>query len=300
MAKPHKNDDEYFVTRLPRRDLTEHIVCYMGYERTLHRPVTRRLAALGSVLMLIELDSPHRGRVAGTPQPPDRSPVVGLTDRPLLFTQYGRERGLLAELTPLGARALLGLPLRLISNTAVCAADLLGTEAGRLSERLIEARTWADRFQLLDEQLGARIHSGAALPSQVQGAWQELLRSAGRMRINTLAERVGWTRQHLNTRFREQIGLSPKAVARVARFHAAIRLATRPRPPSWAEVAASCGYSDQSHLHRDFRLLTGHGPTELLASANSRGSAFTGTRQGTRLVSQDLCTYGSTPAGETG
>jgi transcriptional regulator GlxA family with amidase domain len=80
------------------------------------------------------------------------------------------------------------------------------------------------------------------------------------VRIDALADEVGWTRRHLNARFREQIGLSPKEVARLARLHRAASLL--PGASDWAEVAHRCGYADQSHLNRDLRALTGCAPTE--------------------------------------
>jgi len=92
--------------------------------------------------------------------------------------------------------------------------------------------------------------------------------SSSRVRITELAEEAGWTRQHLTSRFRTEIGLGPKTVARVARLHRAVSLVGRPTPPSWAEVAHRCGYADQAHLNRDFRSLTGCTPTELFTAAS--------------------------------
>lgn len=90
------------------------------------------------------------------------------------------------------------------------------------------------------------------------GAWRRLTGSHGRMRITALADELGWTRQHLATRFREHLGLTPKTVARLARLHRATSMLTS---RSLAEIAAACGYADQAHLNRDFRLLTGCTPT---------------------------------------
>ncbi|WP_233438514.1 AraC family transcriptional regulator [Actinokineospora spheciospongiae] len=77
-----------------------------------------------------------------------------------------------------------------------------------------------------------------------------------------VADEIGWTRQHLSTRFREQVGLTPKAVARIARLHRAVTLLNHPSALPLAEVAHRCGYTDQPHLNRDFRALTGCTPTE--------------------------------------
>ena len=80
----------------------------------------------------------------------------------------------------------------------------------------------------------------------------------GRVRVERLASEVGWSRKRLWTRFRSQIGLTPKRAAQLVRFdHAAHRLAAG---QSAASVAADGGYVDQSHLHRDVVAFAGVTP----------------------------------------
>jgi len=93
---------------------------------------------------------------------------------------------------------------------------------------------------------------------------QRLRASAGRLRIETLAAEVGWSRRHLHARFQEQIGLSPKTAARLMRFEHVCRRLDR-HPARWVEIAYDAGYSDQSHLNRDFRDLAGTTPTEFVS-----------------------------------
>jgi AraC-like DNA-binding protein len=147
-----------------------------------------------------------------------------------------------------------------------------------LAEQLGEAGDWSERFRVLDDRLAGWMRDGPELAPPVHAAWQQLVRSAGRTRIGALAEQVGWTRQYLNARFREQIGLSPKSAARIARLHRAIHLATRPNPPRWSDIAAACGYADQPHLNLDFRALTGMTPTELITFDNSEGEFYLGAQ----------------------
>jgi transcriptional regulator GlxA family with amidase domain len=63
--------------------------------------------------------------------------------------------------------------------------------------------------------------------------------------------------------FQEQVGLSQKLFGRLLRLEHALKLAeTR---SDWADVAVTRGYSDQSHLIRDFRAQTGATPIEFAA-----------------------------------
>jgi transcriptional regulator GlxA family with amidase domain len=64
-------------------------------------------------------------------------------------------------------------------------------------------------------------------------------------------------------RFRDHIGLPPKAAARVIRLDRAVS-ALRSGTPRVADVAAVCGYADQAHLGRELRELGGITPGQLV------------------------------------
>ena len=90
--------------------------------------------------------------------------------------------------------------------------------------------------------------------------------SRGTVDIRSLAVEVGWSRRHLAEQFRAEIGLPPKAVARVLRFERSKELLRRPgRRLALAEVAGAAGYYDQAHLNRDWRDIAGCSPTTWMA-----------------------------------
>src|SRR5262249_15315371 len=91
-----------------------------------------------------------------------------------------------------------------------------------------------------------------------------MVTNRGQVRVEQLAAETGWSRKRLWSRFRSQIGLTPKRAAQLIRFdHAAHRLAAG---HGAALVAAESGYADQSHLHRDVRAFTGATPTAIAAA----------------------------------
>lgn len=224
------------------------------------------MAALNSVVMVIDLDT------RSTPRPQLTAgslfPVVGLSSRPMTYERIGRERGIIVELTPLGARALFGLPLRELGHTPVGIDDLLGARGGFLREELQEARDSNHRFRILDRRLSSLLLDEPELPESLDRSRRCLTMSGGIVKVGALADRAGLNRQHLSSRFHREIGLPPKTVGRIARCHHAIRLLTGTTPPPLPTLAALCGYTDQAHLHRDFRLLTGRTPTALPRPGN--------------------------------
>ncbi|WP_372410479.1 helix-turn-helix domain-containing protein [Streptomyces luteireticuli] len=271
------------VFHAPDPRLAGLVIGYTGQDWTLARSMLRRVVALASVIVVIDFEPPVRRLITGAgPAAVPASLVRGPSTRATVVEQVGREYGMMIQLTPPGAHALFGLPLHEVTDRSVGLDTLLGTDARRLAEQLAEAPDWPTRFRLLDGYLLRRIHDGPEPAAPVGWAWQRLTRLSGDVRIGTLADEVGWSRQHLNARFHEELGLPPKAVARIARLQKTLSFVNRAGPISWADAAAACGFTDQSHLSRDFRLLTGCTPTELRALMIDWRDLLTGDPSTTR------------------
>ena len=158
--------------------------------------------------------------------------------------------------------------------------------AERLGDALWSvARNDAERLALLSEALYARLalatggaRAAMAIASRVVAAAvpagqalalravAELEASGGALRVESLADGLGVSRQYLAAQFRDHVGLSPKLFARICRFRsaraAALAVATpgSAGAPDWATLALDTGYFDQSHLIRDFHDFTGASP----------------------------------------
>ncbi|MFD9883486.1 helix-turn-helix domain-containing protein [Streptomyces alboflavus] len=204
----------------------------------------------------------------------DGSPVTrftgvagGLMRRSVAIHHDGRQEGVQVSLTPLGARAVYGMPAADLAHRLVPLEDLLGALGVELADRLRAAPTWAARFSVLDELLLRAVgrNTGGDPMSRVRPevaeTWRRLLAARGRIQIEKVATELGWSRRYLTERFRGEVGLSPKTFARVLRFEHAHELATWHDPLPWADVATASGYADQAHLVRDWSEFTGRSPT---------------------------------------
>jgi AraC-like DNA-binding protein len=175
-------------------------------------------------------------------------------------------------LAPWAAFMLFGTPQGELAGQHVDPDELRDT--GELTAALAALPTWADRFELLDDVLTRWFDAGAPCSERVVRAWSELVRTGGAMPVGRLADEVGWSVRQLENRFREQIGLGPKAASRVLRLQRARRLLTTGR--SQAETAAACGFYDQAHLSAEFRAMTGCTPGEFMAARFGDVSARSG------------------------
>jgi AraC-like DNA-binding protein len=162
------------------------------------------------------------------------------------------------RLSPLVARAILGVSPAELDGTVVSLHDVWGREAARIAEQLGDVSSWEERFTLTDALLARRREARSSVDPEVAWAWDRIVAGRGRVRIDSLADELGWSRKRLWTRFRSQVGIPPKRAAKLVRFdHAAHRLAAG---EDAARVAADGGYADQSHLHRDVVAFTGETP----------------------------------------
>ncbi|MFD5771164.1 helix-turn-helix domain-containing protein [Streptomyces sp. NPDC127049] len=254
----------------PAPALREYVESYVGFDlRRLPTgvhcgPPGRALTAVISLADPLEVAP---GVDDGSPVTRFDSVAGGLMCRSVAIHHDGRQHGVQVSLTPLGARAVYGMPAAELAHRLVPLDALLGPLAVELVDRLRSATTWAARFAALDDSLlravgrGARGADVRGVRPEVAEAWRRLVAARGRVQVAAVAAELGWSRRHLTERFRGEVGLSPKTLARVLRFEHAHALATARDPLPWGEAAAVCGYADQAHLVRDWREFTGRTPT---------------------------------------
>ena len=263
----------------PGEPLRRYVAWYTGYRQRGVPPARHRGLPSPYLTLIFTLDEPLSIEAHPDPgQPPGEFGALlgGLHSAPALIRHEGAQSGLQLALRPPGVRALLGLPAGELADTDVPAEAVLGGVCAELRDRVRTAAGWPERFAILDEILLRQLITGgegAAVPPEVLWAWRQLLRAGGAVRVGDLAAETGWSGRHLASRFRAEIGLTPKAAARVIRFdraRQALLRHVRARAHQdggyqLADLAADTGYFDQAHLAREFRALAGVPPSQWLA-----------------------------------
>lgn len=154
-------------------------------------------------------------------------------------------------------QAFLKLPLGALTDRSAPLADLWGSAANRLLERLSEPtcipKLIAAMEAALDSPEGPSPIQRALLAASKDGL---LVQGA-----EELARSCGFSSRHFRRLCLDETGLSPKRLCRILRFQRVVsRLRARSQPPDYASLAAASGYYDQAHLIRDFRELAGCTP----------------------------------------
>ena len=182
------------------------------------------------------------------------------------------QRSVTARLRLGAPDAVLGVPASAMAGRIVALEDLWGAAATRrLRARLADARDMADAAAILESAIAERL----ATTNERHAHAELAVAAASRLTsasVNAVAVDLGVSERHLRRVFRETIGVSPKAFAKLTRFRRALSAARESADVSWANIAAAAGYYDQAHLIAEFRTIAGATPRALLSELRSAPS----------------------------
>jgi len=274
------------VERASDPRLRPYVHGYFATSSSLVRPARERHLPAAEVPMVLNFGASHT-RVdgpGGAPQRLDHAWVTGLQTRHHVGEAIGERRFMVVRFTPLGAHLFLHLPMDSLTDRVVPLEQIDPRVAALVSDRVMVARGWAERFDAMERLICSRA-ADRAVPTPVERAWNGLVRTRGQAPVGSLAAGAGCSHRHLIQQFRACIGLPPKKAAMLLRFNRSIGAVTRDgladapnrpylegsAPPgadafgaSWAQIAAACGYFDQSHFIHEFRAFAGATPSEFL------------------------------------
>ncbi len=204
----------------------------------------------------------------------ERAWFSGLHERSLIIESMHGTHLVSARLHPLGAVELLGAGVGGVANSVVDLETFLGADGGALARRIVAARSPGERFEIFEGFLRHRRSGGRAAPDFVRHAATRIEREHGNLRVATLHEELAISRKHLAVSFTRHLGISAKAYARIQRFVWTLERLRESTTVDWSRLASEAGYSDQSHLVRDFRRVGAESPTEYLRLVSPDGTAL--------------------------
>lgn len=195
---------------------------------------------------------------------PHTSTIFGVATQASIGHHDGRLDGLEVVLTPWMAFTLFGTAMCELADGCADLSDLCGFRTDDVVGPLAAAPGWPERFALLDGVFTGWAGAGPDHSRPLVRAWHRLVRAPGGIPIAALADEVGWSQRQLESRFREQVGVTPKAASRVLRLQRALRLLVSDGA-SVAWVAATVGYNDQAHFSHECKSMTRCSPRDFLA-----------------------------------
>ena len=237
-------------------------------------PFRERILPNGSTELMVNLGPPHQMVTHSGTSVWERAWFSGLHDRAIVIESLHGTHLVSARLHPLGALRLFGPDVARRANAVTDLEVLLGPQARELRALLVGAGSTEERFAHLERFLVPRLSPGTAPSAIVCEAARRIEAAHGHLRIASLHADLGSSRTQLWLRFGRELGMSPKAYAQIQRFVWTLARLRESTSVDWPRVALAAGYSDQSHLVRDFRRVAAASPTEFLRTRTPDSTAL--------------------------
>jgi AraC-like DNA-binding protein len=164
---------------------------------------------------------------------------------------------------PSGWSSLFGVPVKEITNRFVDATAFAELDARALWNRLGEKSSFESRVAVAEEFLLHRALRVLARNDMATTA-NYILYQRGALRVPALAGMHSLGVRQFSRKFEREIGTSPKAFARIARFQSAVDAKLARPERTWLKIAHHLGYHDQMHMIHDFVELGLMTPTNLI------------------------------------
>jgi len=231
--------------------------------------VRERIAPTGSTVAAVVLGDPIRQTPDGAAEAvvADTGFLIGPHDRPIVNEPLGQTYCVGLVTTPVGCRPALGLAPAALRGHVV---DLLTVwpRAVAVRRALLNCQTPDEALDLLSATLNRPEPFDVKAFERCEAAVAMVSVDPTRP-VGDIAAELGVSHGHLDRQFTDQVGLSPRTLARILRVRQLLETIDVHGSVSWAGKAAELGWSDQAHLIRDFKRHTGVTPSEYVAAQRS-------------------------------
>lgn len=164
-------------------------------------------------------------------------------------------------LYPYAIPQLFSLPASELSNQMLDFKTLCGQEGKLLEEQIMTASGNSERAQLLSAFLTAQLKKNRIQYPGILHQIRYAIQSFQLTPVPLLASDCNLSRRQFERKFKELSGFSPKEFQRLVRFDAVVK-GSFPAGGSLAQMAAACGFYDQSHFIHEFQRFSGYSPRE--------------------------------------
>lgn len=178
----------------------------------------------------------------------------------IIATSDGAVRCVMANFFPSAFHRLFGHSVDRFNGVMVPPEQVIGNTASQLYTSVRATNGPHTAIDVVKHFLvGLLSKQKAPDPSPIAQLEHYIRERKGVVLVNELSELAGLSERQLQRRFKEEIGLSPKAFCSVVRFNHVYGEMKRTGKLD-LDVAISCGYFDQSHMMKDLSYFLGKTP----------------------------------------
>lgn len=177
---------------------------------------------------------------------------------------------------PHSPRLFFDIPMQKLTNHEFDIEDLIKNDARDVLQQIALAKSGSQKIGIVEAFLVKRLNEKHLF--NVQRLAQSLKvidQQKGLLRVNDLAKLACLSDKQYYRIFSEYVGLTPKQFLKIVRLQSAFFQIQTNATKKLTELAYNCGYYDQAHFIKDFKLLTGHTPKKCLGNHEIYSDYFT-------------------------
>lgn len=206
------------------------------------------------------------------PAPP--AVITGPKYKPVGLLFEGNYLMVKVAFQPTGIYRLLGIPMQQTVNSGLDATAFLGEEVAQVLERLKREACHDKMIDIVCAFIVQQYHRACRPEEPIDRVAIQMLDPRNNHTLEEWAARACLSLRQFERNFITRTGLSPKLFIRIVRFEWAMRIKNSCAGKSWSDIAMECGYTDSSHLLREFKEFAEFPPSRFYLQPTSGYSAF--------------------------
>lgn len=193
----------------------------------------------------------------------DRFTISGQVNFPAHVASLGATEMIVAVFHPHTIGTFIQTPPSAFYNREIAGYDLENSDINELAARVFDTEDNNICVRIIEKWLLHKLASARYdFYSERMGMAIRALMNDPSEKINALASKCCLGPKQFSRVFNAHVGMMPKEYARIVRFQKVLWMLQNDCR-DYTEIAFSCGYSDQSHLIREFREFSTLTPTSI-------------------------------------
>jgi len=174
---------------------------------------------------------------------------------------------------PTGTYRLCGINMKQTVNSGIDGVRIWGADVADLLERLRKASSYDSMAGIVSSFLLMKFDRTCRPKEPIDQVAIQMLDPLRKHSLTEWASAACLSLRQFERNFMARVGISPNLFIRIVRFEYAMRTKSTTNK-SWSGVASECGYTDSSHLLKEFKRFAEFPPSEFYRHPTSGHSSF--------------------------
>ena len=166
---------------------------------------------------------------------------------------------------PYAVKALFHIPSHLFRGQTVDTDAMEDVELSDLVKQVTDTSDNAVCIRLIEQFFLRRLYTLPEYNLKRMSAVFHEINLRPQINISHLSETACLSSKQFGRIFADYVGTTPKEFIRIIRMQRALSMLQQDATIPFVQVAYECGFSDQSHMIKEFKLFSGYTPAEYLS-----------------------------------